>query len=343
MTWGLIGLEKAKASLSDMLKSQRLPHGLLFYGTFGTGKFSLAQALAQAVNCQQPEEDMSPCKRCVSCLKIAEGTHPDVTILTPQSKKNTIRIDDIRDLKETLSFRPYEGKYKVAIIRQAERLLQEAGGALLKTLEEPTPETLLILTADSESSVMETLVSRCIRIKVSPLSRSQVRETLLKKGFELKSALLLSGLSGGALGAALYHNPVQALSIWDNIDSIFGISNRAAYLQAAVEWSAQLVETVEKIDKKEDDPKVKANYLALVLNCLRLWWRDVSVLAATLDREALLGPPPSVNQRRWSQKITARMIGRHEESMAKLTDGLGRSIKTVNLFENYWLEVSEFL
>jgi DNA polymerase-3 subunit delta' len=343
MPWGLIGLDKVKMTLSDMLKNSHLPHALLFCGPFGSGKFSLAVALAQAINCQKPDTDLSPCQVCTSCRKIKEGVHPDITIIAPSGKQYIIPIEEVRELRESLSFRPFEGKLKVAIIREAERFKQEAGGALLKTLEEPTPDTILILTADSESSVMETLVSRCVRVKFAPLSRNQIIEALQRKGFDLRSSYLLAGLSGGALGSALNIDPLQALTFWDRIDKIFGQPNRIQYLKAAFSWTQELIAEQVTMEKREEDPESKLSFYTLVLNIFRLWWRDVMVLAATSDQDRMFVPPPTISQTNWSQKITARMIGRLNQAIGRLDDGLGRSMRPVLLFENYWLDVLEYM
>jgi DNA polymerase III delta' subunit len=325
-----------------MLRKQRLPHGLLFHGPLGTGKYSLALALAQALNCENPGPDMSPCRKCRSCGKIAEGAHPDVITLTPKGKLNIIPIEYVRELREALSFQAYEGKYKVAIIRDAHRFRDDAGGALLKTLEEPTPDTVLILTAESPSRVLETLVSRCVRLKLSPLSRTQIMGALSQKGFELKASCVLAGLSGGALGVALGLDSETTLSIWGHVDRLLGIPERAKFLKAAIDWTNQIAAEVDKITKAEDDPRAKANFLGLIQNSIRLWWRDVTALAATADSAFLLGPPPSAAQKTWSRKVTARMVGGLETSMAKLSDGLNRSMRAALLFENYWLDVLEY-
>jgi DNA polymerase-3 subunit delta' len=339
MPWGLVGVDGAKKALSEMLRSGRLAHALLFCGPQGGGKRSLALALAQALNCAGPAPDLSPCGECPSCAKIAGGQHPDVSTVAPTGKRNTIAIDDVRALRDYLAFRPYEARVRVAIIRQADRLGAEAGGALLKTLEEPSPDTVLVLTAESESGVMETLVSRCVRVKLAPLSRPQVLETLGGKGIAPRAAFLLAGLSGGTIGAALGLDQDEALGVWDAIDRVMGLPSSAQSLRAAFDWIGSLAENIEELRKRDDSPMDKIVFLDLVLGCLRLWWRDVSVLAATGDQGRLLGPPPSPAQRRQAQGLTARRVASLEAAVARLADGLGRSLRADLLFENYWLDV----
>ena len=166
---------------------------------------------------------------------------------------------------------------------------------------------------------------------------------LKDKGYGPKPSHVLAGLSGGALGIALGLDPARAVSVWDNVDSLFGLDNRAKFFKAALDWTATFSSEVEKIEKAEEDPMGKAHFMALILDSLRLWWRDVAVLAATGDVSALLGPPPSVSQKKRALKVTAREVGGLERAMAKLADGLNRSIRVGLVFEGYWVDVVQYL
>jgi DNA polymerase-3 subunit delta' len=339
MPWGLIGLDLIKKSFSDMLGAGRIPHAILLSGPLGSGKFSLSMALAQALNCEQPDPDFSPCLKCLSCRKSVVGEHPDLIVLEPKGKLNTLPIDDIRELKSTLTFRPYEGRYKVAIIRGAHYFREDSGGALLKTLEEPTPNTVIILNAISEAAVMTTLVSRCIRFKVPPLNRELILDALTKRGLEGELASLLAGLCGGTLGEALSLEPEVVHPIWFGIDRLLGEYGEIQANKAAIDWTKEIASEVEKLGKKDTDGKAKASFLALIISCLRLWWRDAAVLASTADVSLMQGPAPSDSQLKLAKTITAFDIQKQEKALAILSDNLNRPIRFELVFENYWLDV----
>ncbi|MDR1052124.1 MAG: DNA polymerase III subunit [Deltaproteobacteria bacterium] len=339
MPWGLTGLERAKTALGNMLANNRVPHGLLFAGPRGSGKFTMALALAKALNCPDREPDFSPCGKCHVCRRIEAGGHPDVMTLSPKGRYRRIAIDDVRALRDALGYRPYEADFKVAVIRGADSFGQESGGALLKTLEEPTPSTVLILTAASERDVMETLVSRCVRLKFDPLGRGLVLEALVGRGCRPGRAALLAGLSDGALGAAQSLDPEAAEFAWGGVDGIYGSKGEPGALMRAFEWTTEMLEENKRRKKTDDDPD--ADLPALTAKCMRLWWRDAGVLAATGDPSRCLGPPPSPGQRKIAAVASAALLARVEKSMARLEDGLMRLIRLEVLFENHWLDVLE--
>ncbi|MDR1545153.1 MAG: hypothetical protein LBU12_00235 [Deltaproteobacteria bacterium] len=339
MAWGLLGLEQVKTVLSDMLRTGRLPHGLLLVGPRGTGKLSMAKSLAQALNCLAPEADFSPCGRCMSCRKIAEGLHPDVQVLEGVGKTGQIAVEDVRSIRTSLTYRPYEGRWKAALVRGADHFNEVSGSALLKTLEEPTPNTVIVLTAESSAKVMETLVSRCVAIKFYPPPRPLALQALAGRGLTLLQAALAAGLSGGALGAALDLDPAQAQSVWESYDRLMGAAlEPGGALLAALDWTANLMAELDKF-KKVEETTIKTARLDLTLNAARLWWRDVGVLAVTGDSGRLLGPPPSRTQTAWALRATAKKLETAEKAASKLADGLQRSLRLDLLFENYWLDV----
>ena len=156
MPWGLGGLGAATSALSAMIGSNRLPHALLFTGPKGGGKNTLDRALAAAVNCAAPASAGSPCGHCLSCQKIARAIHPDLRTRAPEGAANIIKMESVQALRAEMAFRPFEGRVKVFIVREADRLTSDSGNALLKTLEEPPPDSILILTSASEAEVMAT-------------------------------------------------------------------------------------------------------------------------------------------------------------------------------------------
>jgi len=212
----IVGQGPAIRSLIQILKSGRIPHALLFTGIDGIGKRTTAVRLAMASNCKgnsalkQPDAraDNSdallehPCGQCRPCLRIAEGNHPDITLVLPEG--GVIKIAQIRNLCLTLSMKPFEGEMRVAILIDAHLMNPSAGNALLKILEEPPEQTLLILTARQASDLLPTVVSRCQHIRFNPVSRTALAEALIQHhGFGTVEASTVAALAGGSFSRAL--------------------------------------------------------------------------------------------------------------------------------------------
>lgn len=176
----------------------RIVHALLFSGPRGTGKKTMAEIFARAVLC---EGEKAPCDLCPSCKKCLNGSHPDVHFVAPE--KNTIKVDQIRELTEQLSLASYEGGKKIAVIERADSMNESAQNALLKTLENPTGDTLFFLLTDAPGVLLPTIVSRCLQVRFNCLEMQECARVLMNRGIEEKRAQLLAALSQGSVGRAL--------------------------------------------------------------------------------------------------------------------------------------------
>lgn len=325
MAWGLIGLDRATAALSAMIRSGRLPHALLLTGPRGGGKNSLARALAATLNCSNPAEDGGPCGQCPSCQKMAKDIHPDLISLGPTGKARQIKMEDIQNLRSQMAFRPFEGRVKVFVIREADRLGPESGNALLKTLEEPPPDSLLLLTSASEAEVMPTILSRCLRLRLPPLPQELVLAALTeRRNLSGPPARLLAALAAGALGPALSLDPEVTWANWTELHRIMGAPSAPARLEAAWDW-------VKKTVAGEEG-------WADQLNLLRLWWRETARLTV-VGYESTEGPPADPAQIQWAARLNPKAIERVNAAHSKLEDSLSRFVKPELAFENYWLSV----
>jgi len=217
----IIGQDRALSVITATLKGGRVPNAFLFLGMEGVGKMKTALTLASALNCTEAGPG-DGCMTCPSCLKVERGTHPDVihvypqsesldspqeeNIIAPQGEKGKgeyIKIEQAKELVSALSFVPFEGKMKVAIIDRAEKMTWSAGNALLKVLEEPPPKTLLILLATRQDALPSTILSRCQRVKFAPLKTEDIVGWLMKhKEIPAEKASLISAMSEGSLGRA---------------------------------------------------------------------------------------------------------------------------------------------
>jgi len=153
----LISQEHVKTTLENAITQQRIAHGYIFSGQRGTGKTTVARIFARCLNCEQGPTP-HPCGKCASCLEIAAGSSMDVIEIDAASNRG---INEMRELRESVRFRPARDRYKVFIVDEAHQITSEAFNALLKTLEEP-PEWVVFLLCTTEShKIPSTIVSRC--------------------------------------------------------------------------------------------------------------------------------------------------------------------------------------
>ncbi len=166
----VVGQEHVIQTLRNALRDERIAHAYLFSGPRGTGKTSIARILAKALNCSAPEIDR-PCDRCPTCVAISEGRMLDLIEIDAASNNS---VDDVRDLRDKVGFRPSEGRYKVYIIDEVHMLSISAFNALLKTLEEPPPHARFMLATTEPHKIPATILSRCQRFDLRRISVPQI-------------------------------------------------------------------------------------------------------------------------------------------------------------------------
>lgn len=195
----ITGHEQQKDILRRAITHRRIAHAYLFEGADGIGKKLVALAFARALLCQEN----TGCGDCTACRKVDHNNHPDVHLL--QSGGANIKIDQIRDLQQQLSLRPLEGRFKICVIDGAEMLTIGAANALLKTLEEPQPNTLLILVSSQSDKLLPTIRSRCQKLSFRRLSKEQLENILSRRLEDQSSAevAVLAALSDGSFKKAL--------------------------------------------------------------------------------------------------------------------------------------------
>lgn len=208
--------ERIKGLLLQALKKGKLASSLLFVGPQGSGKTLIAKYLAKSVNCLQSES--GACGRCVSCEKIERSAHPDVHWLKGE-EGGAIKIDGVRQMERQAQLRPYEGRQKVFIIVEASGMTIEAGNALLKTLEEPPKDTLIILTTAHADQLLPTILSRCQKFLFPALRPQELPEDILTRGNAFLDAFLNPAINDGYFGNDFFEDRGQ---LAERLDFLLG-------------------------------------------------------------------------------------------------------------------------
>jgi len=198
----IIGQEVPLTILKNNLRSDRIAHAYLFVGENSIGKRLTALNLAKVLNCEKGKADA--CDQCSSCQRIERFRHPDVKWLEPDGVSQTIKIDHILELQREIYLKPFEGRTKVFILLEAERMNRQAANAFLKTLEEPPGESVLILLSSAAEELLPTIRSRCQLVRFSLISQKKIEKFLLENlNCSLTEARSLSVISEGKLGEAV--------------------------------------------------------------------------------------------------------------------------------------------
>ena len=195
----ILGHDEEIAFLDNAVKNGRIAPAYLFVGPEGIGKKLVAVRFAQALNCLSPVNG-TPCGACRPCANIAAGSYPDVGFYKSDKDSGLFGIDTVRDLRQAVSLKPYEGKRKVFIVDALRSFTDAAANAFLKTLEEPPPDTVIIMIVRTAGGLPGTMISRSVSLRFRPLSRDIVERILVRDhGFDAASARSAAFASGGSL------------------------------------------------------------------------------------------------------------------------------------------------
>ncbi len=317
--WGMIGHEWAVELLASRLASERVGHAYLFTGPGQLGKSTLAIRFAQAMNCTDPVDGGSPCGKCRACDLIGRGIHPDVQIVSADGK--SIKIEVIRELQQSLALRPYEARFRVAILPDMQLATDHAADALLKTLEEPPASTRLLLTSDVSESLLPTIVSRCQVIPLRPVAAETLAAALiLRHHLDQQEAAMLAAQSGG--------RPGWAISAIENPDLL---KNRAEIVNALL-----AVLNEKRVGRFNYSEEI-ANHpeLQFILEIWQSWWRDVLLLV-----EGSSATPVNVDRREGLESISFQVTP--EEALRALM-AIRRTIEALDKNANTRLALDVML
>jgi len=251
------------------IKADHLSHAYIFTGQDGVGKTLFAKEFIKALFCKNDENDS--CNSCLNCIRIEKNSHPDVFWTEIEEKAKFIKIENIRNLQRSVRLSPLESDYKIFIIKDADRMNEEASNCLLKTLEEPPPNTIIILITNSIATIKETIRSRCQIIRFHPIPTHIIENQLAgKSDADANKIGWASRFCNGSLG--------NALDLLD--DNYYDINNDIVTRMTEPDMD-NLVFAEEIIDSylsSEDSLEEKRQTLKRILHCILQLYRDLLIV-----------------------------------------------------------------
>lgn len=340
----LVGQEPIVQTLENAISLNRVPHALVFTGTRGVGKTTMARLLAMALNCEWgPSTDLDR-EESIICKEIAAGTSVDVREIDGASNTS---VDDIRDLRENIQYKPLKSRYKIYIIDEVHMLSTSAFNALLKTLEEPPPNVIFIFATTEPQKIPETILSRCQRFDFRQISDEQIAKHLRMIVDDEKiqisdvSLSLVARQADGSLRDALslldqviaFRGSESAKISDDDVVSILGLTDRTLIqetLEAMVQYdSKKILNVLSEVLSKGFDPK---SYL------LEVWGRvrDFLVLKAGGKETLVRATGPEREQlKTWAHALSEEELERWFDLLRGALSGLSRTE-----FPRYLLEIT---
>jgi len=335
----LTGNSRVKAALKRMLIADRLPGALLFTGEEGIGKKLFALEVARALNCRTPK-DNEACGVCSSCVRIRKlnypqrddaeewtqiiwTNHPDVGLVV--APKRVLRVEQMRQIEKEANFRPFEGKARVFLIDEADKLNDASANALLKVLEEPPKTSHLILITARPAMLLPTILSRCQMIRFSPLTPAEVETHLLKNNLvDTTTARLRARAAGGSIGRALSGDLAtftsQRKSMLKVLNALVLSDDRAQLLRSAEELNEA---------QYRDEFEERLDVLETLIR--DAWMLSLGVATSQLVNEDLIGELNTIGQKLDSARA-GDWILQIEDLREQLIVNVNRKVTTDSLF-----------
>lgn len=309
----IIGHEQIINHLKSAVKLNKVSHAYIFNGEKGSGKKTVANAFAKMLQCEG--EGDKPCGNCRSCRQAENSNHPDI-IRIIHEKPNTISIDDIREqLIGDIQIKPYQSRYKIYIVPDAEKMTVQAQNALLKTIEEPPAYAVILFLTTNASSFLPTILSRCVMLNMKPVPDEEVRHYLMEH-----------------VEVPDYQADIAVAFAQGNIGKAVQLAT-SEYFNEIKTSAIHLLKNIPKYDISDINAAVKSigDYKVDIqdyLDILAVWYRDVLYFKATKDPNGLI----------FKDQIQAIREQTHNgsyEGMEKILESLKKAKERLNANVNF--------
>lgn len=264
----VVGHKNIIQYIGNAVKTDKVSHAYILNGEKGSGKKLLANLFAMSLQCQNREEDGDACGKCQSCKQTVNNNQPDIIKVTHE-KPNTISIDDIRDqVNNDIEIKPYNSRYKIYIIADADMMTVQAQNAILKTIEEPPEYAVILLLTENAETLLATIRSRCVMLKLRNIKDQLVKKYLMEQ-MEIPDykADVCVAFAQGNMGKAIM------LATSEHFNEI-------------KEEAVHLLRNINEMDLSEliDAVKRCMSYkleISDYLDVIAIWYRDVLIYKAT--------------------------------------------------------------
>ncbi|MDF2674202.1 MAG: family ATPase [Clostridiales bacterium] len=264
----VLGQEFITDAFKKAFDNDKVSHAYILTGPEGIGKSIMAMFMASTILCKGTNK---PCGDCNPCIKISHGNHPDVKLISPKGR--SIGVDNIRDLIDEIYTKPYEGDKKIVIIKNSDSITVQGQNAILKTLEEPSKDTTIIMLAENINAILPTIQSRCQILRLGRIPKEKIKAYLISQGVDEKKAATAANLSDGIVGNGLSFLDEKFVKL--RVDTI----NKARELVGAGELA--ILKSVDFFVSNKDK-------IDIIFDILRIWYRDIIMLKLIKDKDLLM-------------------------------------------------------
>ncbi len=270
-------------------ESGRVAHAYVFHGPEGVGKEKVAFWFAKLLNCTSPDEQADPCYRCENCMRIEKMTHPDVRLVAPEhtlvergivqpqgrrQPSDQIRAGQIEELADLFRHKPYQGKWKVVVVIESDRMNLHCQNRFLKTLEEPNQASLIILVSSHPASLLPTVWSRCQGLSFGPLDKHRLMRYLSEQlDVQPQAAEVLASMSYGSVDRAVDLYNADILEARDRMAQALGAVPKSDM--------AELLENAKTLGQSRQEVECS-------LDLMEMWLRDVLFIKTEVGAELVL-------------------------------------------------------
>lgn len=316
------GQSRAIKILQKEIATSSISGAYLFTGAAGIGKTLTALTFAKVLNCKK--EGMDSCDKCSSCRKIEHHIHPDVRIIAPEN--DSIKIEQIRNLKRESSYKLYEGRKKVWIIEEADKFGVAAANSILKILEEPPPQVVLILISQTKEGLLPTILSRCEVIRFFPLPLPEIEKIMTQQLPQGSDKIhILAKLARGSAGEALYlAKEENTLKIREEL---LNALRKNMNLEEIFKFTAQWA-------------NYKGKELQRFFDMILFWFRDILILKQGGEKW-LINYDKVKELAREKDKYSAQDIKRIMETIEKARYYLKSNVNQKLVLESLWLNLKK--